>query len=122
MIASVKAPSNAVEFEMNSLDLAVRVQAEEIEAFDFILSRADAIEDPLPQNLCATSDENLDSGDTFYRWRVEDAVDVHVFSLKCGLAKLETCQPSTNSGIRDTHRQALQRQNRVGDFLVVVSK
>lgn len=75
MVTIIQTPSDAVEFYIDSLNLAVG-NGEEIESLDFVLCTSDSGEVPVPNDLTATGWESLDRMDTFDRWSVENTVDV----------------------------------------------
>ena len=76
LVTSIKTPGDAVELDVQSLDLALVVQLEQIEALDRVVSVADAGEGPLPDDRVAVDggdEESLDAGSGGV---VEQAVDV----------------------------------------------
>jgi len=57
-----------------------RVEADKVEALDLILAAADASEVPVPEDLGAASNEDLNCVDTSDRRSIQDAVDVGLFA------------------------------------------
>lgn len=58
MVTSVKTPSNAVEFDIDALDLRkIAGKVEQVEALDGVLLGADTGESPEPNDMVAIGDE-----------------------------------------------------------------
>lgn len=90
MIASIKTPSNAVEFHIDTFDLRkVTSEVEQIEALDWILLCANAGESPVPDDVFTIGDEDGERLNTL-DWRgIENAVDVVLLADEGCLTELE---------------------------------
>ena len=76
MITGVETPSNTVELQVDLVNLAGAGDAEEVEALYFVFTGADALEVPVPQQLGAASNQDLDGIDALDWGCIENAVDV----------------------------------------------
>ena len=76
LIAGVETPGDAVELQVDLVNLAGAGDAEEVKALYFVFTRADALEVPVPQHLGAASNQDLDGIDALDWGCIEDAVDV----------------------------------------------
>lgn len=76
---------------MCGFDHVVGVQREEVEALDLVLSRANAGEVPVPEDLGAACNEDLDGVDASDRFGAQDAVDVVLLALEGDTAELGLC-------------------------------
>lgn len=74
---------------MHFFDHVLGVQRTEVETLDLVLSSADSSEVPVPEDLVATRNENLDGVDTSNWRRVQDTVDVVLLALEGDTAKLD---------------------------------
>lgn len=73
---------------MHFFDHVLGVQRNEVETLDLVVSSADSSEVPVPEDLVATRNENLDGVDTSNWRRVQDTVDVVLLALEGDTAKL----------------------------------
>lgn len=67
----VQPPSNGVELNVSPADLAIGVDLEQIESFDFILASTHAREGPVPYNFVAADNDVV--GLDVSIWVSEDA-------------------------------------------------
>lgn len=73
---------------MHFFDHVLGVQRNKVETLDLVVSSADSSEVPVPEDLVATRNENLDGVDTSNWRRVQDTVDVVLLALEGDTAKL----------------------------------
>lgn len=88
MISRVKAPSDAVELEVHLGDLARVAQGEQVKPFDFVLPSSDTSEEPIPENLGAAGNKDLESINTLNSLGTQNTVDVLLFADKGRVSKL----------------------------------
>ncbi len=72
----VDSPTNCVEFNELGADLLVGSNLDEVEPVDRNFLASNACHVPVPENVCATSNQGLDSSNVGDRGREENTVDV----------------------------------------------
>lgn len=89
-VAGIDAPRNAVELDIDSGDLLLPVDLEEIESLDRQLFASDGGEAPVPDNIIARH-KDLDVLSTVESGSVEHTIDVSLLAVGgCG-AELSSC-------------------------------
>lgn len=81
-LEDVDTPGNVVELDVDSSDLEVLVDLEEVEALDWVAVDADTTECPVPENLVVTGDEDV-VGVNDWDWVLGDTVVPLVTADSC---------------------------------------
>lgn len=78
--------------------MIVGVEAEQVEALDLILAATDAGKVPVPENLGAASNEDLNCVDASHGRSIQDTVDVDLLACERNTAELRRVSVGTRSG------------------------
>lgn len=121
-VSSVDAPSNTIELDMESGDLLLLVDFEEIETLDGDLLATDAGEFPVPDDHVVSSWCDLDVLDAGQAGGVENTGDVVLLAIEGDSTDLDSVSLDfLVMPCRDTHGISSKDVDRVRSFGVTVS-
>lgn len=88
LITSIQSPGNAVEFEVDAVDLIFIRDCKEVESLNWVFCCANTVKSPVPDDPGAASDVELEGVDPRDRRSGQDACNVTVLATITVVAEL----------------------------------